>query len=74
MNLKDYGIAVGNPADIVVLDCADPGSAVAEAGAAGAGHENTAHISFSACAGDAQTGLTECRFQRNDAMQTGLTA
>jgi cytosine deaminase len=30
MNLKDYGIAVGNPADIVVLDCTDPGSAVAE--------------------------------------------
>jgi cytosine deaminase len=30
MNLKDYGIAVGNPADIVVLDCADPVSAVAE--------------------------------------------
>ncbi|MEA2835572.1 MAG: cytosine/creatinine deaminase [Bradyrhizobium sp.] len=30
MNLNDYGIAVGNPADIVVLDCADPVSAVAE--------------------------------------------
>jgi cytosine/creatinine deaminase len=30
MNLADYGIAVGNPADIVVLDCADPVSAVAE--------------------------------------------
>jgi cytosine deaminase len=30
MNLKDYGIAVGNPADIVVLDCAEPVSAVAE--------------------------------------------
>ena len=30
MNLQDYGIAVGNPADIVVLDCADPVSAVAE--------------------------------------------
>jgi cytosine deaminase len=30
MNLKDYGIAVGNPADIVVLDCVDPVSAVAE--------------------------------------------
>jgi cytosine deaminase len=30
MNLKDYGIAVGNPADIIVLDCADPASAVAE--------------------------------------------
>jgi cytosine deaminase len=30
MNQKDYGIAVGNPADIVVLDCADPASAVAE--------------------------------------------
>jgi cytosine deaminase len=30
MNLADYGIAVGNPADIVVLDCADPVAAVAE--------------------------------------------
>jgi cytosine deaminase len=30
MNLADYGIAVGNPADIVVLDCADPVSAVSE--------------------------------------------
>ena len=30
MNLGDYGIAVGNPADIVVLDCTDPASAVAE--------------------------------------------
>lgn len=30
MNLKGYGIVVGNPADVVVLDCADPASAVAE--------------------------------------------
>jgi cytosine deaminase len=30
MNLTDYGIAVGNPADIVVLDCTGPVSAVAE--------------------------------------------
>jgi cytosine deaminase len=30
MNLGDYGIAVGNPADIVVLDCTDGASAVAE--------------------------------------------
>jgi cytosine deaminase len=30
MNLGDYGIAVGNPADIVVLDCTDSASAVAE--------------------------------------------
>jgi cytosine deaminase len=30
MNLPDYGIAVGNPADIVVLDCVDRVSAVAE--------------------------------------------
>jgi cytosine deaminase len=30
MNLAGYGIAVGNPADIVVLDCVDPVSAVAE--------------------------------------------
>ncbi|MDB5620262.1 amidohydrolase family protein [Tardiphaga sp.] len=30
MNLKDYGIVVGNPADIVVLDCASASAAVAE--------------------------------------------
>jgi cytosine deaminase len=30
MNLGDYGIAVGKPADIVVLDCTDEASAVAE--------------------------------------------
>jgi cytosine deaminase len=30
MNLGDYGIAVGNPADLVVLDCVDRVSAVAE--------------------------------------------
>src|ERR1700730_6907837 len=30
MNLGDYGIAVGHPADIVVLDCADRVSAVTE--------------------------------------------
>jgi cytosine/creatinine deaminase len=30
MNLKDYGVAIGNPADLVVLDCSDPGNAVAE--------------------------------------------
>ena len=30
MNLKDYGIAVGNSADIVMLDCTDKVSAVAE--------------------------------------------
>jgi cytosine/creatinine deaminase len=30
MNLEDYGIAVGNPADIVVLDCASAAAAVAE--------------------------------------------
>jgi cytosine/creatinine deaminase len=30
MNLSDYGLAVGNPADIVVLDCTDRASAVAE--------------------------------------------
>jgi cytosine/creatinine deaminase len=30
MNLLDYGVAVGNPADIVVLDCADRVSAVSE--------------------------------------------
>ena len=30
MNLRDYGIAVGNPADFVVLDCMDRTAAVAE--------------------------------------------
>ena len=30
MNLADYGIAVGNPADLVVLDSADPAMAIAE--------------------------------------------
>ena len=30
MNLKDYGIAVGNPADIVVFDATTPEEAVAE--------------------------------------------
>jgi cytosine deaminase len=30
MRLRDYGIAVGNPADIVALDCSDAVSAVAE--------------------------------------------
>ena len=30
LRLRDYGIAVGNWADLVVLDCADPVSAVAE--------------------------------------------
>jgi cytosine deaminase len=30
MNLKDYGIAIGNPADIVVLDATSPEQAVAE--------------------------------------------
>jgi len=30
MNLPDYGIAVGNPADLVVLDSNDPAMAIAE--------------------------------------------
>ncbi len=30
MNLTDYGVGVGNPADIVVLDAATPEQAVAE--------------------------------------------
>jgi cytosine deaminase len=30
MNLTDYGIAVGNPADLVVLDCPDAAAGVAE--------------------------------------------
>jgi cytosine deaminase len=32
MNLKDYGIAVGNPADVVVLDAEGPRQAVAQIG------------------------------------------
>jgi cytosine deaminase len=30
MKLPNYGIAIGNPADLVVLDCGDASSAVAE--------------------------------------------
>jgi len=30
MNLKDYGIAVGNPADVTVLEATSPRQAVAE--------------------------------------------
>jgi cytosine deaminase len=30
MNLPDYGIAIGNPADLIVLDCEHPAVAVAE--------------------------------------------
>jgi cytosine/creatinine deaminase len=30
MNLRDYGIVVGNPADLVVLDCGDRAMAIAE--------------------------------------------
>jgi len=30
MNLKDYGIAVGNPADVVIFDAATPEEAIAE--------------------------------------------
>jgi cytosine deaminase len=30
LNCKDYGIAVGNPADIVVIDAKSPEQAVAE--------------------------------------------
>jgi cytosine deaminase len=30
LNLKDYGLAVGNPADIVIFDVATPERAIAE--------------------------------------------
>jgi cytosine/creatinine deaminase len=30
MNLSDYGIAVGNPADLVVVDCGNEAMAIAE--------------------------------------------
>lgn len=40
MNLDDYGIAVGNPADIVVIDAATPEQAVAEIAAPLAAFKN----------------------------------
>jgi cytosine deaminase len=30
MNLRDYGVAIGNPADLIVLDCHDAAQAIAE--------------------------------------------
>jgi cytosine deaminase len=30
MNLHDYGLAIGHPADLVLLDCRDPAMAIAE--------------------------------------------
>jgi cytosine/creatinine deaminase len=30
MNLRDYGVAVGNPADLIVLDCSDAAQGIAE--------------------------------------------
>ncbi len=39
MNLADYGIAPGNPADFVVLDATDPAMAVAEIAAPLAGYK-----------------------------------
>jgi cytosine deaminase len=30
MNLRDYGLAVGNPADLVIIDATTPRQAVAE--------------------------------------------
>jgi cytosine deaminase len=30
MNLRDYGVAVGNPADLIVLDCHDAAAGIAE--------------------------------------------
>src|ERR1700754_169983 len=64
MNLKDYGIVVGNPADIVVLDCADPVSAVAELAQPVLGMKR-GRISFS---------HAPATLNRPDGMQTGLTA
>ncbi len=46
MNLTDYGIVVGHPADIVVLDCASPASAIAELAQPLMGMKN-GRISFS---------------------------
>jgi cytosine deaminase len=30
MNLRDYGVAIGNPADLIVLDCRDAAAGIAE--------------------------------------------
>jgi cytosine deaminase len=30
MNLRDYGVAIGNPADLIVLDCSDAVAGIAE--------------------------------------------
>jgi cytosine/creatinine deaminase len=30
MNLRDYGVAIGNPADLIVLDCSDAAQGIAE--------------------------------------------
>ena len=64
MNLKDYGIAVGNLADIVVLDCADPVSAVAELAQPVLGMKR-GRISF---------WHAPATLNRPNGMQTGLTA
>jgi cytosine deaminase len=72
MNLKDYGIAVGNPADVVVLDCADPASAVAELAQPVLGMKR-GRISFR----HAPATLNRpdgTRISANDGMQTGLNA
>jgi cytosine deaminase len=71
MNLKDYGIAVGNPADIVMLDCADPVSAVAELAQPVLGMKR-GRISFwhSAATLNRPDGMPALV---NDGLQTGLT-
>jgi cytosine deaminase len=64
MNLEDYGIAVGNPADIVVLDCTNPVSAVAELAQPVLGMKR-GRVSFQ---------HAPATLNRPDGMQTGLTA
>jgi cytosine deaminase len=64
MNLKDYGIAVGNLADIVVLDCVDPVSAVAELAQPVLGMKH-GRVSFQ---------HAPATLNRPDGTQTGLTA
>jgi cytosine deaminase len=64
MNLKDYGIAVGNPADIVVLDCTNPVSAVAELAQPVLGLKR-GRVSFL---------RAPAAMNRPDGMPTGLTA
>ena len=52
MNLPDYGIAIGNPADIVVLDCSNEVAADCRAGVAIARIQARAHDVRAVCSRD----------------------